>query len=122
MPENAPSRRRLCYYEPGVRKARKAPVAEEKGPMRLVITLTCWVGLAGWAWAQQDPVWQEIRFYRVHLRNGNFIDGDLVKQSSKEVVLRLRSGEISIRSDQIDRLEFVKMRDVREVPAPVVLP
>ena len=31
----------------------------------------------------------ESRFHRVHLRNGNFIDGVLVRQNTLEIVLRL---------------------------------
>jgi HEAT repeat protein len=58
----------------------------------------------------QDGESGELRFYRVHLRNGNVIDGDLVKDSPNEVLLRLKVGEMTIRRDQIEKVEFVKMK------------
>ncbi len=80
------------------------------------------MGLAGEAWAQQqDPLppspWVETRFHRVHLRNGNAVDGQLVRASAKAVTLQLKAGEIAIRRDLIDHVEMVKMRSLRE-PAP----
>lgn len=53
----------------------------------------------------------ELRFHRVHLTNGNFIDGQLIKDTPNQVLLRIRSGEMGIRRDLIDRVEFIKMRD-----------
>src|SRR5436190_24328669 len=52
----------------------------------------------------------DLRFYRVHLRNGNVIDGELVKETANEVLLRLKVGEMTIRRDQIEKVEFVKMK------------
>jgi HEAT repeat protein len=52
----------------------------------------------------------DLKFYRVHLRNGNVIDGELVKDSANEVLLRLKVGEMTIRRDQIESVEFVKMK------------
>jgi HEAT repeat protein len=73
--------------------------------------------------ANQGPAaWTEIRFHRVHLRNGNFIDGDLVRQSAREVVLRLKSGEMGIRRDLITRVEFIKMRGIQDKPEEVEAP
>lgn len=72
--------------------------------------------------AAQDSPWTEVRFHRVHLRNGNFVDGTLVKQNAREVVLRIQSGEISIKGDVIDRLEFVKIRSINEKPKLVEAP
>lgn len=68
--------------------------------------------------AVQDPAWVEIRFHRIHLRNGNFIDGSLIRQDSKEVVVKLPTvaGELAVRVDQIDRVEFIKMRGPAEKP------
>src|SRR6185503_8075123 len=58
----------------------------------------------------QDSDTTDLRFYRVHLRNGNFIDGELVKDTANEVLLRLKVGEMAIRRDQIEKVEFVKMK------------
>lgn len=58
----------------------------------------------------------ELRFHRVHLINGNFIDGQLLKESPTQVLLRVKSGEMGIRRDMIDRVEFVKMRDRWQPP------
>jgi HEAT repeat protein len=52
------------------------------------------------------------RFHRVHLRNGNFIDGAVIKSTSVEVLLRIRSGEMGIRLDQIERVEIIEPRGV----------
>lgn len=59
----------------------------------------------------QDSDGNETRFHRVHLTNGNFVDGQLIKDTPHLVVLRIRSGEMGIRRDQIDKVEFVKMKD-----------
>lgn len=68
------------------------------------------------AQSSQDAEWVEIRFHRVHLRNGNFIDGQILKDLPAEVLLKLRVGEISIKRDQIDRVEIIKLRSVNEKP------
>ena len=67
--------------------------------------------------------WLETRFHRVHLLNGNFIDGQLVSDSPKLVVLKVGGGEMSIRKDLILRnskgdlrIEFMKMRSYQEPP------
>ena len=77
--------------------------------------------LASAAGAQDTFV--EIRFHRVHLRNGNFIDGTLLRQNDREVTLKIKYGDISIRNDLIARtdsgtlrIEFMKIRDVLEKP------
>jgi hypothetical protein len=71
--------------------------------------------------AQQKPdaasPWVETRFHRVHLRNGNFIDGQLVQQNAKGVVLQMNpSGDFAVRKDLIQRVEYIKMRSLKEVP------
>ena len=82
------------------------------------------VSTANLAVAQQQQQvegnWVVTRFFRVHLRNGNCVDGDLVKRTDREVVLRLGAGEISFRSDQINKVEYVKMKSYNE--ASVFLP
>src|SRR6185295_10345410 len=60
----------------------------------------------------QDSDTGDLRFTRVHLRNGNFVDGQLLKDTATEVLLRLRVGEMGIRRDQIDRVELVKMKSI----------
>lgn len=68
----------------------------------------------------QDVSWVETRFHRVHLRNGNFIDGRLVRESPALIVLEVKpAGEFGVRRDMIQRVEFVKMRSIREEP-PIV--
>ncbi len=73
------------------------------------------------ALAAQDgqTEWVETRFHRVHLRNGNFIDGLLVKETDKSITLRLKAGDISLRSDLIDRVEIMKIRSINEKPPKV---
>jgi HEAT repeat protein len=68
----------------------------------------------------QDSDSDSVRFTRVYLTNGNFIDGQLLKDTPASVLLKLRSGEMTIRRDMIDRVEFVKMRD--RLQPPVVTP
>jgi HEAT repeat protein len=67
----------------------------------------------------QDGSRDDVRFHRVHLRNGNFLDGHLVRQDASKVVLRMSAGEMVIRRDQIERIEFVKLRSLGE-PARIV--
>jgi HEAT repeat protein len=53
----------------------------------------------------------------VHLRNGNFIDGNVTGLSEREVSLKLReAGDMNIRRDTIDRIELIKMRSLLEKP------
>ncbi|HEX7899117.1 MAG TPA: HEAT repeat domain-containing protein [Planctomycetota bacterium] len=69
--------------------------------------------------AAQEATWIETRFHRVHLRNGNFIDGQLVRQTPKLVTLDMRpSGEFSVRRDMIQRVEFVTMRSLKDPTPP----
>jgi len=67
------------------------------------------------AGAAQDR-FTETRFHRVHLRNGNFVDGALVRQDVRGVVLKLKVGEMTIRQDQIDHVELVKLRSIADKP------
>jgi HEAT repeat protein len=69
--------------------------------------------------AAQEVEWIEIRFHRVHLRNGNFIDGTLDRQSPSQVVLKMKAGEMLINRTSIERVELVKMRTFNEKPKPV---
>lgn len=64
----------------------------------------------------QDARPSETRFHRVHLRNGNFVDGDLIKDTEREVMLRLKFGEFVIRRDQVSRIELVKIAGAGEAP------
>lgn len=72
----------------------------------------------------QDVQWVESRFHRVFLRNGNVLDGQLVSTTDKAVTLSIRGGEFRVHADQVDRVELVKIRTVRELPKTVasVLP
>ncbi|RPH52055.1 MAG: hypothetical protein EHM91_00610 [Planctomycetota bacterium] len=71
----------------------------------------------------QDGNWVEIRFHRIHLLNGNFIDGNLIGESDRALTMKLGSGEMTIRKDMIERnskgvlkVEYVKMRSFKEAP------
>jgi HEAT repeat protein len=70
---------------------------------------------------QQDNAWTEVHFHRVYLTNGAFIDGNLLEETPRKVTLQLKSGEISIRRDQVDRVELVKMRSFDEKPVNLLL-
>jgi HEAT repeat protein len=76
-----------------------------------------WVGLlvAGGVVPPQEER-AEVRFQRVHLKNGNFLDGIIVQQTAREVVLKMKFGEMRIRADQIERIEAIKLRSVGEKP------
>jgi HEAT repeat protein len=71
----------------------------------------------------QEGKWSETRFERVYLRNGNFIDGHLLQESSTFVLLDIPGGQMKIRTDSIDsdargrlRIELIKMRSYEETP------
>lgn len=66
--------------------------------------------------AQETP-WIETRFHRIQLRNGNFIDGQLLRQTPEEVVIEVKSSaELGVRRDLIARVEYVKMRSFKDLP------
>jgi hypothetical protein len=54
----------------------------------------------------------------VHLRNGNFIDGQLVGEDGGAITLRIRAGDLTLRRDQVDRVELIRLRILNEPPAP----
>lgn len=59
----------------------------------------------------QDAKPVETRITRVHLKNGNTVDGRLVSSGSNELVLRLsNNGEVSLSREDIQSIEIVKMR------------
>jgi len=66
--------------------------------------------------ALQQEGWSETTFHRIHLRNGNFIDGRVISDKVNEVILQLRAGEMTVRRDQIENVEIVKMRSWNEKP------
>lgn len=70
----------------------------------------------------QQEGWQETSFHRVHLRNGNFIDGRVISDKPSEVVLLLKVGEFSVRRDQIDHVELVKLKSYNEKPIVLTTP
>ncbi|HEX7901407.1 MAG TPA: hypothetical protein VF950_26850, partial [Planctomycetota bacterium] len=85
----------------------------------MISTLALLTALAA---QQTSEVWTEIRFHRVHLRNGNFVDGTLVANEQESVTLRVKTGDIEITRDLIDKVEYVKMRSYKEKPADVPPP
>jgi len=52
----------------------------------------------------QEITWVETRFHRVHLQNGNFIDGHVLQVTNSDVLLKLPVGEMMIRKDTVDRI------------------
>jgi HEAT repeat protein len=86
---------------------------------KLLVGAALLMGSAEFAWGQ-DTQWVETRFHRVHLRNGNVIDGQMVANTDKAVTLSIRGGDLDIRKDQVDRIELVKMRSLLEKPKPVM--
>ena len=73
------------------------------------------------------PVQEDtVTFQRVHLRNGNFIDGTLLDQTEKHVVLEFKFGTITFKRIDIDKIEHITMRSLEEkapeVPKPVKEP
>jgi HEAT repeat protein len=77
----------------------------------------------------QDAALTETRFHRVHLVNGNFVDGHLLKSTSAGVLLRVKDGEMTVRNDMIARdgkgqyqIEIVKLRSVSDKPALLARP
>lgn len=64
----------------------------------------------------QDYVWTETRFHRVHLRNGNFIDGKVNGVRDRDVLLTMSAGDMIIRKETIDRIELMKIRTLGEKP------
>lgn len=70
---------------------------------------------------RQDE-WVERRFERVHLRNGNFLDGRMVRNTEREVTLVVPAGRITIRREQIARVEEIRIRTLAEKPPEVKAP
>lgn len=64
--------------------------------------------------AQSDPQYSEIQFHRVFLKNGNVIDGQMIQQTPQAVLLRIRGGEMSIRMDSVERVEFIKIKSLKD--------
>src|SRR6185503_11564542 len=90
-------------------------------PMKTVIgAILAILAVPGAAlFAQDADQFQTIRFHRVHLRNGNVIDGNLVALTDNMATLKLSSGEMSIKRGMIEKIEYIKMRSLLERP-PVV--
>lgn len=98
------------------------------GPRGVAALLLGALALAPRPAPAQDGGRDDVRFHRIHLRNGNFLDGHLVRQDASKVVLRMSVGEMIIRRDQIERIEFIKPRSLGEParvvpkPAPIAQP
>jgi hypothetical protein len=83
-----------------------------------------WIALVltapSWVEAQEAKgYWSVTRFHRIQLRNGNSIDGQMIQQTDRGVLMKLRGGEMFIRMDQVHRIEYVKMKTWNE-PVQVV--
>jgi HEAT repeat protein len=66
--------------------------------------------------------WTETRFHRVHLRNGNFVDGDLLRNDAETVTIKVRTGDLEVSRDLVERVELVRMRSYAEKPTDVAPP
>ena len=71
--------------------------------------------LAGPAVAQESFV-SEVKFERVHLKDGSFIDGRLVSSDAKEIKLDLGSDTIAIPRELFVRIERIRIRLTSAVP------
>ena len=60
----------------------------------------------------QDLV--EVRFDRVHLRNGNVVDGHIIDRNLTTVTVKVNGGEIFFKFGSIDWIEKVKMKSLRD--------
>lgn len=79
------------------------------------------IGLALLLSLQQEG-WQETSFHRIFLRNGNFIDGKVISDKPNEVILQMRGGEMAIRRDQVERVEFMKLKSYNDKPIILATP
>lgn len=82
--------------------------------IKTVATLALLLSGSAFAAAQENGGFVWIRFHRVQLRNGNCLEGDLVSKNDRAVTLKMPAGEMVIRADQIDRIEYVKMKSWNE--------
>jgi len=82
----------------------------------MIIAAALLLAGAGWLQAQSQDVaaYTWTTFHRVHLRNGNYLEGGLVGRTETSVTLRQPWGEIIVRNDQIDRIEFVKIKSYKD--------
>lgn len=85
---------------------------------KTILSLLLLLAGGAFASAQENGGFVWIRFHRVQLRNGNCIEGALVSKTDRAVTLKLPTGEMTIRTDQIERVEFVKIKSWNE---PVVV-
>jgi HEAT repeat protein len=57
---------------------------------------------------------------RIHLRNGNCVEGHLLNETSKGWTLRILNGEIMVRRDQVDQVETFRFEE--RLPEPATRP
>ena len=79
----------------------------------LAIVLT--LGVLGAAAAEAQDQGKKVT--RVHLRNGNCVEGLLMGETPKGWTLRMTHGEITVRRDQVERVETIRIRSLSE-PSP----
>jgi HEAT repeat protein len=70
--------------------------------------------------AQAGEGWTETRFHRVTLRNGNFLDGQLLANEPESVKLRVKTGEMDVPRDQIAKVEYMRIRSYEDKPTPIL--
>jgi HEAT repeat protein len=64
----------------------------------------------------------EVRFDRVHLRNGNVVDGHIIDRNPSTVTVKVNGGEIFFKFTSIDWIEKVKVKSLRDAPIVVDKP
>jgi HEAT repeat protein len=74
------------------------------------------LGALGAAAAQAQD--QGKRITRVYLRNGNCVEGLLVGETPKGWTLRMTHGEITVRRDQVDHVEMLRMKNLSQPEPP----
>lgn len=84
------------------------------------------VALLAAAAAAAAQEFTETRFTRIHLRNGNFIDGNILRNTEKAVTVKINMkdgrGELVIRREHIARIEEMRIRSLKEEPRIIETP
>jgi hypothetical protein len=79
--------------------------------MRLAVAGIMILALSRSSFGSQDPsALVESTFHRIHLKNGNVLEGTVFQEDAKGVVLGSMGGTLTISRSQIDWVELVKVR------------
>ena len=93
------------------RKLRAFPLmcGENRSRKGALLLALLWAAVAVGAFPQEPGV-VETRSVRIHLKNGNVLDGDMILETRQSVTLRTKTGEITLDRGTIDRLERIRTR------------